>query len=79
MDPHPPPEVLAPNVDSPGVVAIGQIPDLPPERLERGDGDPSRALTLEREVIFDVGGLGEPVIRQPPREPRLDLGTHVMM
>ena len=38
------------------VVAIGQIPDLPPERLERGDGDPSRALTLEREVIFDVGG-----------------------
>jgi 5-oxoprolinase (ATP-hydrolysing) len=37
-------------------VAVGRIPDLPPERLERGDGNPARALTLEREVTFDVAG-----------------------
>ena len=39
------------------VVAIGHDRRAcRPERLERGDGDPSRALTLEREVIFDVDG-----------------------
>ena len=40
-------------------VAIGHVPDLEPERLGRGDGDASRALTLEREVMFDVGGRPE--------------------
>ena len=28
-------------------------------QLERGDGDPSRARTLEREVVFDVDGKAE--------------------
>ena len=40
-------------------VAIGEIPELRPDRLERGDGDPSRALTLEREVVFDSGGKAD--------------------
>jgi 5-oxoprolinase (ATP-hydrolysing) len=41
-------------------VAVGQIPELELDRLDRGNGDPSRALTLEREVTFDVGGKPDP-------------------
>jgi 5-oxoprolinase (ATP-hydrolysing) len=37
------------------VVAIGRVDELHPPELERGDGDPSAARTLEREVVFDVG------------------------
>lgn len=41
-------------------VAIGEIPELALDRLERGDSDPARALSLEREVIFDAGGKPDP-------------------
>ena len=41
------------------VVAIGRVDELQPPELERGDGDPSAARTLEREVVFDVGGRAE--------------------
>ncbi|MEZ5100953.1 MAG: hydantoinase/oxoprolinase family protein [Thermoleophilia bacterium] len=41
------------------VVGIGRIPELRSDELERGDGDPSRARTLEREVVFDVDGVAE--------------------
>jgi 5-oxoprolinase (ATP-hydrolysing) len=41
------------------VVAIGRVDELRPPELERGDGDPSAARTLEREVVFDVGGRAE--------------------
>jgi 5-oxoprolinase (ATP-hydrolysing) len=37
-------------------LAVGQIPELSPERVERGNGDPAGALTMEREVIFDAAG-----------------------
>ncbi|HET9938295.1 MAG TPA: hydantoinase B/oxoprolinase family protein, partial [Gaiella sp.] len=41
------------------VVAVGRVDELRPPELERGDGDPSRARTLEREVVFDIGGRAE--------------------
>ena len=41
------------------VVAIGRVDELRPPELERGDGDPSTARTLEREVVFDAGGRAE--------------------
>ena len=37
-------------------VAIGRVDDLRADAIEAGDGDPSRAQTLEREVVFDVDG-----------------------
>jgi 5-oxoprolinase (ATP-hydrolysing) len=40
-------------------VAIGRVDELTAPELEPGDGDPSRAKTLEREVVFDVGGKAE--------------------
>jgi 5-oxoprolinase (ATP-hydrolysing) len=40
-------------------VAIGRVDELQPAELEAGDGDPARALTLEREVVFDVDGEAE--------------------
>jgi 5-oxoprolinase (ATP-hydrolysing) len=40
-------------------VAIGRVDELRPPELEQGDGDPSRARTLEREVVFDVDGRAE--------------------
>ena len=41
------------------VVAIGRVDELRATEVERGDGDPSRAKTLEREVVFDVDGKAE--------------------
>jgi len=38
------------------VVGIGRVDELAAAELERGDGDPARAKTLEREVVFDVDG-----------------------
>jgi 5-oxoprolinase (ATP-hydrolysing) len=40
-------------------VGIGRVDELQPTELEQGDGDPSRARTLEREVVFDVEGKPE--------------------
>jgi 5-oxoprolinase (ATP-hydrolysing) len=40
-------------------VAIGRVDELSAPEIERGDGDPSGAKTLEREVVFDVGGKAE--------------------
>ncbi|MFN8187664.1 MAG: hydantoinase B/oxoprolinase family protein [Gaiellales bacterium] len=41
------------------VVAIGLVDELRPAELEPGDGDPTRARTLERDVVFDVDGKAE--------------------
>ena len=46
------------------VVGIGRIPELQPNTLERGNGDPAAAHTLTREVVFDVEG--EAVHAQTP-------------
>ncbi len=40
-------------------VAIGRVDELSATELEAGDGDPARARTLEREVVFDVDGKAE--------------------
>jgi 5-oxoprolinase (ATP-hydrolysing) len=40
-------------------VAIGRVDELRPSELEAGDGDPDRARTLDREVVFDVDGKAE--------------------
>ncbi len=37
-------------------VGIGRIQELEWTEIERGDGDPSRAMTLELEVVFDSDG-----------------------
>ena len=41
------------------VVGIGRVDELQAAGIERGDGDPSGAKTLEREVAFDVDGKAE--------------------
>ncbi len=48
------------------VVAVGRVDELQPTELEQGDGDPARAMTLEREVVFEVDGA-----RRAPRDPVL--------
>ena len=40
-------------------LGIGRIPELRWAELEAGDGDPARAKTVEREVVFDVEGKPE--------------------
>ena len=40
-------------------LGIGLIPELQWAELEAGDGDPARAKTVEREVVFDVEGRPE--------------------
>jgi 5-oxoprolinase (ATP-hydrolysing) len=40
-------------------VGIGRVDELQAPALAEGDGDPSRARTLEREVVFDVDGTAE--------------------
>ena len=40
-------------------VAIGRVDELQPSQLEAGDGDPSRAKTLDQDVVFDVDGKAE--------------------
>ena len=40
-------------------VAIGRVDELQPSQLETGDGDPSRAKTLDQDVVFDVDGKAE--------------------
>jgi 5-oxoprolinase (ATP-hydrolysing) len=40
-------------------VAVGRVDELQAAELEPGDGDPGRAKTLEREVVFDVDGRAE--------------------
>ena len=40
-------------------VGIGRVDELRAPALEAGDDDPSRAQTLEREVVFDVDGKAE--------------------
>jgi 5-oxoprolinase (ATP-hydrolysing) len=40
-------------------VGIGRVDELEPTELERGDGSPDGARTLEREVVFDVDGKAE--------------------
>jgi 5-oxoprolinase (ATP-hydrolysing) len=44
------------------VVGVGRVHELEPAELEAGDGNPSRARTLEREVVFDVGGRPERIV-----------------
>ncbi len=41
------------------VVGIGRVDELQAAAIERGTGDPSGAVTLEREVVFDVDGVAE--------------------
>jgi len=41
------------------VVGIGQIEELRWAEAEQGNGDPAAAKTVEREVVFDVGGRAE--------------------
>jgi 5-oxoprolinase (ATP-hydrolysing) len=41
------------------VAAIGRVDELAASQVERGDGDPAQAQTLEREVVFDVDGKAE--------------------
>ncbi|MEZ5100217.1 MAG: hydantoinase B/oxoprolinase family protein [Thermoleophilia bacterium] len=41
------------------VVGIGRVDELTATDVERGDGDPARALIVEREVVFDVDGVAE--------------------
>jgi 5-oxoprolinase (ATP-hydrolysing) len=41
------------------VVGIGRIDELQAATIERGSGDPAGALSLEREVVFDVDGKAE--------------------
>jgi 5-oxoprolinase (ATP-hydrolysing) len=41
------------------VVGIGRIAELQPAEAAAGDGHPSAARTLEREVVFDVDGKPE--------------------
>ncbi|HJU47726.1 MAG TPA: hydantoinase B/oxoprolinase family protein, partial [Gaiellaceae bacterium] len=41
------------------VVGIGRVDELRAAEIERGDGDPAAAKTLEREVVFDVDGEAE--------------------
>jgi 5-oxoprolinase (ATP-hydrolysing) len=41
------------------VVGIGRVDELQAAEIERGDGDPSAAKTLEREVVYDVDGEAE--------------------
>lgn len=38
------------------VIGIGLVPDLQAPEVESGDGDPSRARTIERDVWFEVDG-----------------------
>jgi 5-oxoprolinase (ATP-hydrolysing) len=45
-------------------VGVGRVDELEPTQLEVADGDPSRARTLEREVVFEVGG--EPSVHLTP-------------
>ena len=40
-------------------VAIGRVDELQPSQLEAGDGDLSRAKTLDQDVVFDVDGKAE--------------------
>jgi 5-oxoprolinase (ATP-hydrolysing) len=60
------------------VVAIGLIPELEPDRLRRGDGDPSRALTLGREVIFDLGGKPDRRVTRFYERERLLAGDRIV-
>jgi len=41
------------------VVGIGRVDELRAAEVERGDGDPSGARSLERDVVFDVDGKAE--------------------
>jgi 5-oxoprolinase (ATP-hydrolysing) len=41
------------------VLAVGRVDALEPSELDSGDGDPSRARTLDREVVFEVDGQAE--------------------
>jgi 5-oxoprolinase (ATP-hydrolysing) len=43
-------------------VGIGRIDELAWPQIEAGDGDPARARTLEREVVFDVEGAPQSVV-----------------
>jgi len=40
-------------------LAVGRVDELRPTELEQGDGDPTRARTLEREVVFEIDGRAE--------------------
>src|SRR3954464_3361866 len=40
-------------------VGIGRVDELQPTLLEAGDGDPSAAKTLDREVVFEIAGRAE--------------------
>jgi 5-oxoprolinase (ATP-hydrolysing) len=39
--------------------AIGLVEELSPTEIDAGDGNPARARTLERDVVFDVDGRAE--------------------
>src|SRR6185436_14755888 len=40
-------------------LAVGRVDELQATELEQGDGDPARARTLERDVVFEVDGRAE--------------------
>ena len=58
-------------------VGIGRVEDLQPVELEQGDGDPSAAKTIEREVVFDVAGKPETLVAPFYERERLRAGDRV--
>src|SRR5437763_872796 len=52
-------------------------PGLRPAELARGDGDPSAARTLAREVVFDVGGKPETLVAPFYEREQLRAGDRV--
>src|SRR5207237_855832 len=58
-------------------VGIGRVDELRPAELERGDGAPSAARTLEREVVFDVGGKPETLVAPFYEREKLRAGDRI--
>ena len=49
-------------------VGIGRVDELQPAPVEAGDGDPSGAVTQEREVVFEVDGAPSGISRPSTTE-----------
>jgi N-methylhydantoinase A/oxoprolinase/acetone carboxylase beta subunit/N-methylhydantoinase B/oxoprolinase/acetone carboxylase alpha subunit len=59
------------------VVAIGRVDELGAAEVERGDGDPTQAKTLEREVVFDVDGTAQRHLTPFYERERLQAGDRI--
>jgi 5-oxoprolinase (ATP-hydrolysing) len=59
------------------VVGIGRVDELQAADIERGDGDPAGAETLERDVVFDVDGKAERHLTPFYERERLRAGDRV--